>query len=63
MFGPMLNNANLAAVARVFLSAINSNHYIAWLVLAAIFWSMAFAVFVMYYARVLIRPRIDGRPG
>ena len=65
--GPAMTEAfvlvNLAAVARVFLPAINPDHYIAWLILAAIFWSTAFTVFVIYYAGVLMRPRIDGRPG
>jgi uncharacterized protein involved in response to NO len=65
--GPAMTAAfvlvNLAAVARVFLPAINPGHYITWLILAAILWSTAFTVFVIHYAGVLIRPRIDGRPG
>ena len=54
---------NLAAVARVLLAGVNPDHYIAWLILAAILWSTAFTVFVIHYAGVLIRPRIDGRTG
>lgn len=55
--------ANLAGVMRVFLPAFLPAYYHAWLVLATIFWSMAFAIFVVVYASILIRPRIDGRPG
>jgi uncharacterized protein involved in response to NO len=65
--GPAMTAAfllvNLAAVTRVFLPAINPGHYIAWLILAAVLWSTAFTVFVIHYSGVLIRPRIDGRPG
>jgi len=54
---------NLAALTRVFLPMISPGNYRAWIVLAGIFWSMAFAIFVIAYARILIRPRVDGRPG
>jgi uncharacterized protein involved in response to NO len=55
--------ANLAGVIRVFVPAIAPAYYDTWLVLAAILWSTAFAIFVIVYANVLISPRIDGRPG
>jgi uncharacterized protein involved in response to NO len=54
---------NLAAFSRVFLPVIDSDHARAWIVLAGIFWSVAFAIFVISYARVFIQPRVDGRPG
>ena len=55
--------ANLAGLARVFLPIIVPEHYRAWIVLAGIFWSAAFAIFLISYASVLIQPRVDGRPG
>jgi len=54
---------NLAGMIRVFPPAISPGYYDTWLVLAAIFWSTAFAIFVISYAGILIGPRVDGRPG
>ena len=53
----------LAAISRVFLPVIDVDHSRAWIVLAGIFWCVGFAIFVISYARVLIQPRVDGRPG
>ena len=55
--------ANLAGMFRVYAPLITPAYYDTGLVLAAIFWSTAFAIFVIVYANVLISPRIDGRPG
>jgi len=55
--------ANLTGVIRVFLRAIVPAYYNTWLVLAAILWSTAFAIFLIVYAGILSSPRIDGRPG
>lgn len=55
--------ANLAGMIRVLPPAIYPEYYDTWLVLAAIFWSTAFAIFVISYAGILINPRVDGRPG
>jgi uncharacterized protein involved in response to NO len=55
--------ANLAAAARVFLPMLGAAGYRGWIVLAGVCWSMAFALFVISYAGILIRPRVDGRPG
>jgi uncharacterized protein involved in response to NO len=54
---------NLAGVTRVFLPIIGPANYSEWIVLAGIFWCAAFALFVISYARILIQPRVDGRPG
>ena len=54
---------NLAAVARVLLPIIIPQNYYACVQLAGLLWIAAFAIFVFYYARLLIQPRIDGRPG
>jgi uncharacterized protein involved in response to NO len=53
----------LAGMLRVFPPTITPEYYDTWLVLAAICWSAAFAIFVISYAGILIRPRVDGRPG
>jgi uncharacterized protein involved in response to NO len=52
-----------AAVIRVFgLSGFGLN-YPSVIVLAALCWTVAFALFVAIYAPILWRPRIDGKPG
>jgi uncharacterized protein involved in response to NO len=53
----------VAGVSRVFLPVIYPGRYSEWMVLAGLFWSVAFALFVISYAGVLIQPRVDGRPG
>jgi len=53
----------LAGIARVFLPVIEPALTRTWVVLAGLFWSLAFALFVISYARILIRPRVDGQPG
>ena len=34
-----------------------------WLWLAAACWGLAFALFVVHYAPMLCKPRLDGQPG
>ena len=54
---------NLAAVTRVILPLLDAQRYSLWIVLAGVFWTLAFVLFVFVYARILVLPRIDGRPG
>jgi uncharacterized protein involved in response to NO len=54
---------SLAACSRVFLPLVVPAAYREWMVLAGACWSAAFALFVFHYARILIQPRVDGRPG
>ncbi|MCP4471112.1 MAG: NnrS family protein [Gammaproteobacteria bacterium] len=54
---------NLAAVTRVILPLFDAQRYSLWIVLAGVFWTLAFMLFVLVYARILILPRVDGRPG
>jgi len=52
-----------AALIRVFgLTALHLN-YVSVIVLAALCWSTAFALFVGVYAPILWKPRADGKPG
>jgi uncharacterized protein involved in response to NO len=52
-----------AAVIRVFGLAGFGLNYPSVIVLAALCWTVAFALFVAVYAPILWRPRIDGKPG
>jgi uncharacterized protein involved in response to NO len=54
---------NLAGFCRVFMPLMVPGSYAAWIGLAGMLWSAAFAIMVITYTRVLIQPRIDGRPG
>ncbi len=52
-----------AALIRVFgLTAFHMN-YISTIILAALCWGTAFALFLGVYAPILWRPRVDGKPG
>jgi uncharacterized protein involved in response to NO len=37
--------------------------YVAAIVLSALLWSAAFALFTVVYVPILTRPRLDGQPG
>ena len=48
---------------RILLPIIDMNHYVTWILLSQILWSVAYLIFVIAYARILIKPRIDGQFG
>jgi uncharacterized protein involved in response to NO len=52
-----------AAAARVVGPLIVPGAYLASLAAAAVLWTASFVTFVVGYAPILIRPRLDGRPG
>lgn len=54
---------NAAALARVLPPLIDSGAYATWLPISGALWILAFGVFLWVYAPMLLRPRIDGRPG
>lgn len=54
---------NAAALARVVPPLLAPAGYGAWLVLSGLLWMLAFAVFLWVYGPMLLRPRVDGRPG
>ncbi len=54
---------NLAVVARVLLPLTGMVPYPSTVALAALLWVAGFAIFLVIYTPILIRPRIDGRPG
>jgi len=53
----------LAALTRVFGLALAGIDYASVIVLSAVFWSAAFALFLIVYGPMLWLPRIDGRAG
>lgn len=53
----------LAAVIRVFAPIVIPSAAAIWPTIAALFWCLAFILFVLVYAPILCRPRLDGRPG
>jgi uncharacterized protein involved in response to NO len=52
-----------AALARVVLPLVVPGWYVAAIVLSALLWSAAFALFTVVYVPILTRPRLDGQPG
>lgn len=54
---------NLGALVRIFPPLLLPEHYTLWVVLSGLLWIGAFAAFVWVYAPVLVRARVDGKPG
>lgn len=54
---------NVAAAVRVFVPLITMTGYEHSLHVAAAAWTVAFGLFVFVFLPILVRPRIDGRPG
>jgi len=59
MFACML----AGAILRVLLPLIDPQHYSLWVGLSQLFWIGAFVLFLASCLPMLVRPRIDGRPG
>ncbi len=53
----------MAAVVRLLGTSVAGKHYFELLVASGTLWAVAFAVFLLRYAPILVRPRVDGRPG
>jgi uncharacterized protein involved in response to NO len=54
---------NLAALVRVIVVLLWPGHYQLLVVIAGMLWCFGFALFVVIYAPILMRPRVDGKPG
>lgn len=54
---------NLAALVRVFGTAWWPGGYAHWVDLSGALWVLGFALFLWQYAPMLLRPRVDGKPG
>lgn len=53
----------LAGGVRVLLPMFFPAQYLSWIVLSGGLWTVAFVIFVVLYSPILVRARIDGRPG
>lgn len=53
----------VALLARVWLPVFDMAHYTLWLGVSQLAWLAAFALFVLVYAPILIKRRVDGAPG
>ena len=53
----------LAAIVRILASAVASGVYREAMIVSAVLWTSAFAVFLFRYWAILTRPRVDGRAG
>ena len=54
---------NLAALIRVALPLIFPTLYLQGLVASGLLWMAAFGLFAAIYTPILLRPRVDGKPG
>jgi len=52
-----------AAVSRVLATVISHEFYAPLVAISGAAWVLAFGLFLVHYAPMLVRPRIDGRPG
>ena len=53
----------VAAIVRVFGPMIAPSHYVATVVASGLCFAAAFATYAFLYGPMLVRPRLDGRPG
>ena len=53
----------LGGLCRVLLPILDMNNYTTWILLSQILWLTAYLIFVLAYAHILIKPRIDGQFG
>ena len=60
---PMLASMLLAAIVRVFLPLIAPSHYTLWVSISATLWILSFVLFASAYLPMLLKPRVDGKPG
>jgi len=51
------------AVIRVILPMIDHSHYMLWIMTSQVLWILGFSIFSATYVPMLLKPRIDGRPG
>lgn len=54
---------NLSALLRVLMPLFFPQAYLQWLEAAGVVWVIAFGIFVALHTPMLLRPRVDGKPG
>jgi len=60
---PLFSLLAAAGIARVVLPVFMPGQYLLLIIISQALWMLAFAGFVVYFARVLVGPRVDGKPG
>lgn len=64
---PLINIAfillNTAVLVRVFMPMVMTGFYSKLIMISGVLWISAFAIFLIIYTPILLRARIDGRPG
>lgn len=53
----------LSAIFRIILPLLAIETYTSWIVISGVFWIVGFAIFVLIYAPILCKPRLDGTFG
>ncbi len=53
----------MATLARVVLPLFFAQQYRLWIMLSLTLWAAAFLLFIITYAKALLTPRTDGKPG
>lgn len=59
----LLVGMGLSVVFRVFLSLVDMAHYTLWITLSGVAWTLTFGLFVLVFAPMLVRPRVDAAGG
>ena len=54
---------NMGAFFRVIMPLIDQQHYIWWIAASQLFWVLAFTIALIVYFPMLIKARVDARPG
>jgi uncharacterized protein involved in response to NO len=60
---PLFLLMSTAAIVRVFFPLLWVQHYLLWVGLSQVLWILAFTLFLGRYTIILIRPRVESRPG
>jgi uncharacterized protein involved in response to NO len=50
----------LGAVVRVIFPLVDRYHYVVWIGVSQVLWTISFCLFLVVFAPILIRPRVDG---
>jgi uncharacterized protein involved in response to NO len=54
---------NAAVAVRVFVPLLMPSWYLPALIVAGSLWALAFGIYLVVYAPILVSPRVDGKPG
>jgi len=53
----------LTATVRIFLPLLDPGHYRLWIAASGFMWIMSFSLFAAAFIPLLVKPRVDGKPG